>query len=128
VEKLIRAGLRDPVLVSVREKAAKTDQEENASEATGRTPSALSNHYLIVDPPESKLALLVSFIRTLPAETKAMLFVSTCAAVEYVSLVLERLLKNSFNVMSIHGKKAKRDKEFDKFRKSPAGKYRYWLP
>jgi len=114
VEKLIRAGLRDPVLVSVREKV---DQNEDA-----RTPSGLSNYYLLADPPESKLAILVAFLKTLPADAKAMLFLSTCAAVEYLSLALDRLLRGRLPIMSIHGKKAKREKDFNRFRQADKGR------
>jgi len=121
---LIRAGLRDPVLVSVREKTIpkSPNDDTRGGQVPSSTPSALNNHFLIVDPPEDKLAALLSFLRKLPSGTKAMLFISTCAAVEYIALVLERLLRDSINVMSIHGKKAKRGKDFDKFRKAKSGK------
>jgi superfamily II DNA/RNA helicase len=50
-----------------------------------------------------------------------MVFFATCAAVEYFTVVLERLLKG-INVVGIHGKKAKRENVFEAFRKADAGK------
>lgn len=46
-----------------------------------------------------------------------MVFFSTCACVEYFGIILGRLLKGLVDVTAIHGKKAKRDKVFDSFRK-----------
>ena len=52
-----------------------------------------------------------------------MVFFSTCASVEYFGIVLGRLLRGLVDVTAIHGKKAKRDKVFDSFRKkSESGK------
>ena len=56
-------------------------------------------------------------------DKKIMVFFSTCACVEYFGIVLGRLLKGLVDVTAIHGKKAKRDKVFDSFRKkSESGK------
>ena len=44
-----------------------------------------------------------------------MVFFSTC--VEYFGVALGRLLKGLVDVTAIHGKKAKRDRVFDSFRK-----------
>ncbi len=57
MDKLIRAGLRNPVLISVKEKVKKAKKEAE------KTPSTLSNWYLLVDEPQDKLARLVQFLK-----------------------------------------------------------------
>uniref|UniRef100_A0A8D9BGP9 ATP-dependent RNA helicase n=2 Tax=Cacopsylla melanoneura TaxID=428564 RepID=A0A8D9BGP9_9HEMI len=109
---LIRAGLRNPVMVTVKEK-------NNAANVTGETsvsndlstPSTLSNYYMIVEP-KLKLATLISFIRTQDPHTKFIVFFSTCAAVEYFSYVLNSILsvpgQASRPVLALHGKMRER--------------------
>ena len=106
---MVRAGLRNPVLVSVKEKEGQTQA----------TPSSLENQYVICQEPRRKFALLVEFLRVHKAE-KVLVFFSTCASVEYFSECLNRLVKD-VKVFSIHGKKDKRHKVFDAFRKADAG-------
>uniref|UniRef100_A0A182QRE8 ATP-dependent RNA helicase n=1 Tax=Anopheles farauti TaxID=69004 RepID=A0A182QRE8_9DIPT len=89
VRDLMRAGLRNPVLVSVREKA------------TTSTPKLLQNYYLIVEP-EQKLVALLEFIRTKNIK-KAMLFFPTCACVEYWSVAMAALVQST-QVLALHGK------------------------
>lgn len=98
----MRAGLRNPVLVNVREKANQS------------TPKLLQNYYMIVEP-EQKLNFLLKFIEKHEIQ-KAMLFLPTCACVEYWSEILPQLLATT-TVLSIHGKmKKKRGKILNKFR------------
>uniref|UniRef100_A0A4Y0BFH6 ATP-dependent RNA helicase n=1 Tax=Anopheles funestus TaxID=62324 RepID=A0A4Y0BFH6_ANOFN len=89
VKDLMRAGLRNPVLVSVREKA------------TTSTPKLLQNYYIFVEP-EQKLVALLEFIRTQSIK-KAMIFFPTCACVVYWSIALKELV-SSMQVMALHGK------------------------
>ncbi|XP_053659098.1 probable ATP-dependent RNA helicase DDX55 homolog [Anopheles marshallii] len=89
VKDLMRAGLRNPVLVSVREKA------------TTSTPKLLQNYYIVVEP-EQKLVALLEFIRTQNIK-KAMIFFPTCACVEYWSIALANLV-SSMQVLALHGK------------------------
>jgi len=114
VRKLARAGLRNPVLVSVKEKEAVADNEFNS------TPSTLENRFVVCEA-KDKFATLVAFLRNRFADKKErkkiMVFFSTCACVEYFGIILGRLLKGLVDVTAIHGKKAKRDKVFDSFRK-----------
>ncbi|XP_076115777.1 ATP-dependent RNA helicase DDX55-like [Mytilus galloprovincialis] len=113
VEKLIRAGLRNPVRINVKEKKSAEDVVDQ------RTPSSLQNLYMIVDSDE-KLNQLVNFIQCHRKE-KVMVFFSTCAGVEYFSKCLQAILKNH-QVLSIHGKlKQKRNKIMEKFRKLESG-------
>ncbi|XP_055541769.1 probable ATP-dependent RNA helicase DDX55 homolog [Wyeomyia smithii] len=104
VKDLMRAGLRNPVLVSVKEKA------------TVSTPKLLQNYYVIVDP-EFKLTALISFIKKQELQ-KAMIFFPTCACVEYWGIALAELLQ-PMKVLALHGKmKAQRNRILTEFRES----------
>nr|XP_037291844.1 ATP-dependent RNA helicase DDX55-like isoform X1 [Rhipicephalus microplus] len=112
VEDLIRAGLRNPVCVTVKEKPAECSH-------TQRTPALLKNFYILCEA-DQKLSTLVAFLRT-HSEEKHMVFFSTCACVEYFSAILVQLLKN-MTIISIHGKmKRKRQKIFNRFMKMHKG-------
>ncbi|XP_068679479.1 ATP-dependent RNA helicase DDX55-like [Montipora foliosa] len=112
VKALIRAGLRNPVRVTVREKFSKAKSEQ-------RTPSTLKNFYTICEG-DKKFSTLVAFLKARKT-SKNMVFFSTCACVNYFSKALERLLSN-VTVLSIHGKmRSKRHKVFDSFRKLTSG-------
>ncbi|XP_012251648.2 probable ATP-dependent RNA helicase DDX55 homolog [Athalia rosae] len=105
LQQLIRAGLRNPVLVAVKERASFS------------TPLALSNNYAIVGA-DHKLATMYNFIKDKGIELKYMIFFSTCACVDYFSHVL-RMLFQSTNIFALHGKmKNKRYKIFEQFRSS----------
>lgn len=103
IQDLIRAGLRNPVLVRIREKA------------TTSTPVRLQNYYMVVEP-DLKLACLLEFIRRKNIE-KALIFFPTCACVEYWSEILPDLLPDT-KCLALHGKmKGGRFKVFDQFKK-----------
>lgn len=103
IQDLIRAGLRNPVLVRIREKA------------TTSTPVRLQNYYMVVEP-ELKLASLLEFMRGRNIQ-KALIFFPTCACVEYWSEVLPDLLPNT-KCLALHGKmKGGRFKVLDQFKK-----------
>ncbi|XP_073823632.1 probable ATP-dependent RNA helicase DDX55 homolog [Musca autumnalis] len=105
VTDLIRAGLRNPVLVSVKEKS------------TINTPVRLQNFYKIVEGDEKFLELL-HFLKSSHAKnSKIMIFFPTCACVEYWSEVMPQFLKERV-ILGIHGKmKNKRKQTIEKFRK-----------
>nr|XP_028567028.1 ATP-dependent RNA helicase DDX55 [Podarcis muralis] len=112
VENLVRAGLRNPVRISVKEKGM-------AASNTQKTPTRLQNYYMICKA-EEKFNQLVHFLRQHKAE-KHLVFFSTCACVEYFGKTLESLIKN-VKIMCIHGKmKHKRNRIFTEFRKLPSG-------
>ncbi|XP_052611412.1 ATP-dependent RNA helicase DDX55 isoform X2 [Peromyscus californicus insignis] len=112
VENLVRAGLRNPVRISVKEKGV-------AASSTQKTPSRLENHYMICKADE-KFNQLVYFLRNHQQE-KHLVFFSTCACVEYYGKALEALLKR-VKILCIHGKmKYKRNKIFLEFRKLQSG-------
>ncbi|KAI0208698.1 ATP-dependent RNA helicase DDX55 [Lamellibrachia satsuma] len=112
VEDLIRAGLRNPVRITVKEKIG------NRESMLQRTPQMLENYYMICRSNE-KFNLLVDFLRSQHTQ-KHMVFFSTCAAVDYFSNALQGLLKNT-PVLSIHGKKDNRNNIFSKFRNLSSG-------
>ncbi|XP_043253012.1 probable ATP-dependent RNA helicase DDX55 homolog [Colletes gigas] len=108
LQQLIRAGLRNPALVSVKEKA-------NIS-----TPSNLKNNYTIVNV-EYKLSTMIDFIQQKGTNLKYMIFLSTCACVDYFSYVIQALLP-LVQILAIHGKmKTKRYKVFNEFRNIKSG-------
>ncbi|KTG04649.1 hypothetical protein cypCar_00020482 [Cyprinus carpio] len=97
LEKLVRAGLRNPVRITVKEKGV-------AALSVQKTPARLSNYYTICR-----------------AEEKFNTLVATCAFVEYFGKALEVLIKN-VSIHCIHGKmKHKRNKIFADFRALKSG-------
>uniref|UniRef100_A0A671PAL8 ATP-dependent RNA helicase n=1 Tax=Sinocyclocheilus anshuiensis TaxID=1608454 RepID=A0A671PAL8_9TELE len=107
LEKLVRAGLRNPVRITVKEKGV-------AASSMQKTPARLSNYYAICRA-EEKFSTLVAFLRQHKHE-KQLVFFSTCACVEYFGKALEGLIKN-VSIHCIHGKmKHKRNKIFADFR------------
>ncbi|XP_064235687.1 ATP-dependent RNA helicase DDX55 isoform X2 [Aotus nancymaae] len=112
VENLVRAGLRNPVRVSVKEKGV-------AASSAQKTPSRLENYYMVCKADE-KFNQLVHFLCSHKQE-KHLVFFSTCACVEYYGKALEALVKG-VKIMCIHGKmKYKRNKIFMEFRKVQSG-------
>ncbi|XP_063981301.1 probable ATP-dependent RNA helicase DDX55 homolog [Diachasmimorpha longicaudata] len=108
VQQLIRAGLRNPTLVSIKEKSSVS------------TPLLLSNYYTIVNA-EGKIASLIHFINSKGTNLKYMIFFSTCACVDYFSHVVDAMLPSA-KVLALHGKmKGKRHKIFDEFRQIDSG-------
>jgi ATP-dependent RNA helicase DDX55/SPB4 len=101
---LMRAGLRNPVEICVKEKANQS------------TPKLLQNYYMVV-PPEQKFNYLLKFIESKEIK-KAMLFFPTCACVEYWCEMLPHLIPSTTTILAIHGKmKKKRMKILERFRK-----------
>ncbi|CAL1286821.1 unnamed protein product [Larinioides sclopetarius] len=104
MEDLIRAGMRNPVCISVKEKGS----------IMQKMPTTLSNFYMICEA-DKKLSILISFLKS-KACLKSIVFFSTCAAVDYFSCILKELIKH-VPVISIHGKmKKKRHKIFSAFK------------
>ncbi|KAI1644234.1 ATP-dependent rRNA helicase spb4 [Daldinia loculata] len=113
VGEIIRVGLRNPVKVAVKVKSLKTGGiiEER------RTPASLQMSYLTT-PASHKLPSLVQLLEKLdPRPQKSIVFLSTCAAVDYFAHLLPTLLPEGFDLVSLHGKyEAKvREKNFAKF-------------
>ncbi|XP_075145251.1 putative ATP-dependent RNA helicase DDX55 homolog [Haematobia irritans] len=105
VTDLIRAGLRNPVLVAVKEKS------------TINTPVRLQNFYQIIEADEKFIALLHFLKSPKTNNCKVMVFFPTCACVEYWSEVMPHFVKQR-TILGIHGKmKNKRKNVIERFRK-----------
>lgn len=76
VDQLIRAGLRNPCMISIKENK------------TLSTPTNLNNYYSVIEPDE-KLAYMINFIKSKGTDSKYMIFFSTCACVDYFSSVIK---------------------------------------
>ncbi|XP_057332489.1 probable ATP-dependent RNA helicase DDX55 homolog [Microplitis mediator] len=108
LQQLIRAGLRNPTIVAVKEKSSVS------------TPISLNNYYAIVEP-DHKIATLVNFIKSKGTDLKYMIFFSTCACVDYFSHVLKFMFPGKM-IFSLHGKiKDRRNSIFEEFRNIEAG-------
>ena len=105
VKALIRAGLRNPVTITVRDKQSSSD--------LAPTPVSLCNYYMICTP-VNKLSQLLSFL-TRSSEKKVIVFFATCASVSYFSDLTRRLCP-SLKVLALHGKmQTRRQKLFSEF-------------
>ncbi|RYC55302.1 hypothetical protein CHU98_g10912 [Xylaria longipes] len=112
VSEIIRVGLRNPVKISVRVKTKSGDVIEER-----KTPASLQMTYLIT-PPQKKLPSVIRLLQNLePRPLRSIIFLSTCAAVDYFSHILPALLPEGFQLNILHGKQdAKvREKGVSKF-------------
>lgn len=116
-ELMKRAGMRNPVLVSVAIAAPNQplSQMEVAEQAT---PTSLSNYYIIT-PFDQKLTRLVAFLRAHKGETIIVFFL-TCACVEFWGSALQILLKDDLDIELLHGKlvQKRREKTMERFRET----------
>ena len=106
IDKLIKAGLRNPCQIQVKQKGAAAMQ---------KTPILLNNYYKVVESNE-KFHHLLALLRS-QKNQKHLVFMSTCACVQYFSKLLKMFLKNT-EVLSLHRKlKDRRNKVFTDFKK-----------
>ncbi|CAH8866507.1 unnamed protein product [Trichobilharzia szidati] len=130
IEDLLRAGLRNPVRVTVSQQTMKdvssvsdgSQQQKLQPQQQQRTPFALQNYYAIVEPDE-KMSLILRFILAHRTE-KILIFLATCSCVDYFYSILKGLLpsKQSKRLEKLHGKlNKKRFSVFTKFKDSPNG-------
>ncbi|KAI9749392.1 MAG: ATP-dependent rRNA helicase spb4 [Lichina confinis] len=119
VSELVRTGLRNPVKIAVRVKGAKFGEDQ-------RTPTSLAMTYLIT-PPTHKFPALARLLATLqPLPQKTIVYVATCAQVDYFQHLLPPVIGLSpsarLSVVPLHGKHAPnvRIKNFNKFVESVA--------
>ncbi|KAK8077294.1 DEAD-domain-containing protein [Apiospora saccharicola] len=100
VSEIIRVGLRNPVRVSVTVKSLKT----GGIIEDRRTPASLQMTYLVT-PASRKLPALVQILDKLEQRPqKTIIFLSTCAAVDYFQHVLPPLLPEGYQLVPLHGK------------------------
>ncbi|KAL5104056.1 ATP-dependent RNA helicase DDX55 [Taenia crassiceps] len=118
LDDFLRAGLRNPVRIVVREMEAPLMAHQQ------RTPSTLENYYLVVDPGD-KLRALVTFLRSHASTEKIIVFLASCAAVDYFGRLLRGGLlppSQASLVHVLHRKmRSKRITELDKFRSTERG-------
>jgi len=111
ISNLIRAGLRNPAMIVVKDKGNREKAE--------RTPSNLENFYMICEP-KRKFSIMIDFLKSKSGD-KLMLFAATCACVDYFSIIVKHFMPKT-KIFAIHGKmKSKRQKIFNKFRQSEQG-------
>lgn len=112
VSEIIRVGLRNPVKIEVRVKMKDGGVLEDR-----KTPASLQMAYM-VKPASQKLPALSQLMERLPIRPqRSIVFLSTCAAVDYFQHVLPLVLPDGFALVPLHGKHpAKvRERNFNKF-------------
>ena len=77
VTQLIKAGLRNPCYINVKQKSS-VDQ---------KTPLQLNNYYLMIDNENMKFLYLIKFLQQNP-NLKYLIFMNTCACVQYFEKLL----------------------------------------
>jgi len=92
IEKLIKAGLRNPCNIQVKQKGDAGKQ---------KTPVQLKNYYLMLDGKE-KFHRLLEFV-TGNKNAKLLVFMSTCASVQYFTKLLNSFVKNT-EILALHRK------------------------
>ncbi|KYK55318.1 DEAD/DEAH box helicase [Drechmeria coniospora] len=112
VSEIIRVGLRNPVKIEVRVK-----MKDGGILEDRKTPASLKMAYMLT-PASQKLPALSQLLDRLPVRPqRSIIFLSTCAAVDYFQHIVPQLLPSGFSVIPLHGKHpAKvREKNFQKF-------------
>ena len=110
VRALMRAGMRNPVSISVKVKASALPSAARSSSSSAsqpqqtiRTPTSLSSFYVIAKADE-KLGHLVRFLRAHKMD-KVIVFFATCACVDYYSKLLAHLPHlEGYNIHGLHGR------------------------
>jgi ATP-dependent RNA helicase DDX55/SPB4 len=113
VGEIIRVGLRNPVKIEVKVKM----KDGGGIVEDRKIPASLQMSYLIT-PASQKLPALAQLLERLPIRPlKSIVFLSTCAAVDYFQHTLPQILPEGFSLVPLHGKHpAKvREKNFGRF-------------
>ncbi|KAE8445174.1 ATP-dependent rRNA helicase spb4 [Mollisiaceae sp. DMI_Dod_QoI] len=96
VGEIVRVGLRNPVKIAVKVRGASGDDK--------RTPASLQMSYLLAQPTHKFPALLSLLSKLDPTPQKTIVYLSTCAAVDYFQHILSALLPEQFSLIPLHGK------------------------
>lgn len=109
VGELVRVGLRNPVKIAVKVKSS--------SGIDSRTPASLQMSYLLTTPSHKFPALFSLLSQLDPTPQKTIIYLSTCAAVDYFQHILLALLPKPYALVPLHGKHPSnvRQKNFTKF-------------
>lgn len=123
VEELAKAGLRNPVRVEVRAETKSVNGSALAEQASSwNTPSGLHLNYLECEADKKSSQLVDLLIKN--KSKKIIVYLMTCACVQYWGLVLPRLASlKCCNLIPLWGKmkQTARDKALDKFRSLSSG-------
>jgi ATP-dependent RNA helicase DDX55/SPB4 len=110
VDQIIRVGLRNPVRIAVKVRSANGVEDK-------RTPASLQMTYLIT-PASQKFPALAQLLRKVqPTPLKSIVYLSTCAAVDYFQSLLPAILPPDMILVPLHGKHPSnvRQKNFIRF-------------
>ncbi|KAM0269447.1 hypothetical protein ACHAQH_009721 [Verticillium albo-atrum] len=113
VSQIITVGLRNPVKIAVRVKSLR---DGNIIEDR-KIPASLQMSYLQT-PASQKLPVLAQILEKLnPRPQRSIIFLSTCAAVDYFQHILPDILPSGFSLVPLHGKLPPkvREKSFTRF-------------
>ncbi|XWX01822.1 hypothetical protein V2A60_009851 [Cordyceps javanica] len=113
VSEIIRVGLRNPVKIEVKVKM----KDGGGVVEDRRTPASLQMTYM-VQPASHKLPALAQLLQKLPiTPQRSIVFLSTCAAVDYFQHTLPKILPDGISLVPLHGKHPAnvREKNFKKF-------------
>jgi ATP-dependent RNA helicase DDX55/SPB4 len=130
VKELARAGMRNPVSITVRVQPTLATNANTTQSASGHisTPSTLSNWYVVAEY-DSRPGMLANFFVE-HRHDKIIVFLSSCACVDYFSAVFSKIVKDEvgllpsgLTVIGFHGKMVpkKRNALYQKFVSSPSG-------
>lgn len=101
VGEIVRVGLRNPVKIAVKVKGANGGQDR-------MTPASLEMSYLITSASHKLPAISKILSAMEPPPNKTIVFLSTCAAVDYFQHVLSQVLPSrngqAFTLVPLHGK------------------------
>ncbi|KAM3483578.1 hypothetical protein MY8738_002999 [Beauveria namnaoensis] len=112
VSEIIRVGLRNPVKIEV-----KVKMKDGGILEDRRTPASLQMTYMI-QPASRKLPALAQLLQKLPImPQRSIVFLSTCAAVDYFQHTLPKILPKGVSLVPLHGKHPAnvREKNFKRF-------------
>jgi ATP-dependent RNA helicase DDX55/SPB4 len=113
LDQLIRVGLRNPVHIAVKVRGESGKPEK-------RTPSSLQMSYVIASASQQFPTLLKILTKLNPTPQKTIIYLSTCAAVDYFQHVLTPIFTENivpYTLISLHGKHTPqvRQKNFSRF-------------
>ncbi|ATY65405.1 DEAD-like helicase [Cordyceps militaris] len=112
VSEIIRVGLRNPVKIEV-----KVKMKDGGIVEDRRTPASLQMTYM-VQPASRMWPALAQLLQKLPiTPQRSIVFLSTCAAVDYFQHTLPKILPKGVSLVPLHGKHPAnvREKNFKKF-------------
>lgn len=110
VDQIIRVGLRNPVRIAVKVKGLNGVQDK-------KTPASLKMTYLVT-PASQKLPALKEILHNVsPRPLRTIVYLSTCAAVDYFQHLIPLILPEDMILVPLHGKHPSnvREKNFNKF-------------